>query len=808
MVIDVSAASYESGRKALQLAADGDSSSVQQIAPLLVHEAGDYRTSSCLDPVWYQEFPAITCNHHTALAVAASEGHVDAVERLLAAGADPNAPVHKGGVSALEAAAAQGQFIVVQMLLERGAHPDHHGELSGTTPLIAGVMAGHVEICEALVQHGAEVSSLALYGSDRKYSAIEAAGETLSFTLLELFLGVVEDKVKEFDPNELEVAIAEGRQEDTWRLLRTKEFLGSAQEDMNRVLTVVAPAGNMPILQRLLDLGADVTSTPHRSAEVIAAAASGGHVEAMNKLLQIATDRETLHKGFVTRALQSAVNAGERAPIEPLIQNGASATSIDVRTAAAEGHLDVLASILQFGARVEMTPFNNSHFNTVLGGFTALQLAAQHGHQAVVDLLLAHGADVNEYVDACAEYGRNGVGASALQLAVTGGHLTIAKLLINAGADLNASCRNNDTPLQAAIRTGDTAALELLLIAGADVDVVVGDEADVEAHMYDQKWVGRSREKTALSVAAKVGNLDLVVRLLSMMSPDCARQAVPWALQEAAENQHADIVRQLLQMHPDVNKRRGEVHEFTFLETAAANGNLEILEMLLSEGANANLNPSEGWKPTALQSSSERGDLAAVRLLLAAGAEVNVTGSTAPPLLLAIRGGHAQVFEHLLDAGADIHAVAYRGQTMLEAAQDSGDADLVDRVRAVLNLRPPPPRIDQPLDQGTGSLCETCRLVPFVKLFRGGAWREKFKLHPSLTALRASAAARCPFCCFLWKRLGITIISIPQPSPVYLLPEREGRVSCHVTEPFPRDRPSQKQLQEEFLFFPTFDGEL
>lgn len=84
--------------------------------------------------------------------------------------------------------------------------------------------------------------------------------------------------------------------------------------------------------------------------------------------------------------------------------------------------------------------------------------------------------------------------------------------------------------------------------------------------------------------------------------------------------------------------------------------------MLLSEGADVNLNPTEGWKPTALQPTSERGDLAAVRLLLAAGAEVNGTGSTAPPLLLAIRGGHVQVFEHLLAAGADIHATAHRGQ--------------------------------------------------------------------------------------------------------------------------------------------------
>lgn len=812
MAVDVTAARYESGRRALQLAVDGGNNSAQEIASLLVQEAEDYRNSAGVD--WCSTLEDIRCEHQTALEVAASAGHVDAVERLLAAGADLNAPLHEKGISALEAAAAQGQIIIVQMLLERGANPDHSGESSTSTPLIAAAMAGHVEICEALVQSGADVSSMVMFDHEVQFSAIEAAGKTSNITLLELFLGIVEETAEGFDLDEYVAAIAERRPRYS-RWLTTDCFLRSAQEDIDQALQPAAATGNMLILQRLLDAGADSTCTDsngnYRGSNPIAAAASGGQLEAMNKLLQFASDGEIRDRA-VTRALQEALNARETrtALLEPLLQNGADATEIDIRKAAAEGHLDVLELILQSGAFADVTRFNNffdadhNWFEYAqLQGLTALHLAAKHGHQAVVDLLLAKGAVLNK----CAEQGYFTKGATALQMAVTGGHLTVTKLLVDAGADVDKYSESADTPLLAAIRTGNTVVLDLLLAAGADLDVVVGDEADVETSFRSR--FDRSREKSALSVAAEVGNLNLVTRLLSMMSPECARRAVPWALQEAAENQHADIVRHLLQMRPDVNKRRGEFQELTFLEIAAANGNLEILEMLLSAGADVNLNPTEGWQPNALQFSSKRGDLAAVKLLLAAGAEVNVTGRrTGPPLLLAIRGGHIQVFQHLLAAGADIHATAYRGQTMLGAAEDSGSADILDRVRDALNLRSAP-QIDQALDhwQGTGPLCETCRLVPFLELFRSQG--HKFDLHPSLEVLRTSAAAGCPFCCFLWKRLRITTISLPQPSPLYLFQDQvRDTVCCHVSAPFPTDQTAAKRLQAEFLFFPTFFGEI
>lgn len=760
MTLDVQAVSCASGREALQLAIDGGGGT-REITSLLVQEAEESTSSDSYD-------------HHTALEIAASAGCVDAVERLLEAGADPNAPVSFGGTSALEAAAAAGQLVTVQLLLKKGAHPNHCGKFGDTTPLIAATKAGHTEIAKVLLHAGADVS---ISKDWDKVSAIKSAAETSNIILLELFLATVTDVVEGFDPAELQVAIAQGRQKDSQQLIKTAEFLERTREHIETALVSVGRTGNMLILQRLLDAGAYANA--HTA---IAAAAGWGHLEAMNKLLQVALDQNNLPGDSITDALQCAVDAGNVAMIEPLIKAGADATRIDIRGASRKRYLAALISVLRSGASANTA----SSYYSPYGSGTALQLAAKHGHQEVVELLLASGANVN------APAGEHG--GTALQLAVAGEHMTVIKRLIDAGADINApsSSRFTDTALQAATRTGNTAIFELLLATGAVVDT-----ADCSYHSWNN---------TSLSIAAETNQPKLVARLLSLMSLDDARQTAAAALQKAVENHHTDIVRQLLRVHPDVNFQ--DSHRPTMLQEAAENGDLDILKMLLAKKADVNLDPTRGRRKTALQAVSEDGCLDAVQLLLTAGAEVNVTGSTAPPLLLAIRNGHLQVAEHLLAAGADIHATAYRGQTMQQAAEDSGDADMKEWVRAALESRPEPQE-EQPPGRGTGPLCETCRTASLPDLCRG----EKghlYTLHPSLIALRTSAVMGCPFCCFIWKTLGIRSIPLPQPSPVrfYLQTYEPGVMTCQVEEPFPKnvERPERLMIHFHFAIEP-FRGE-
>lgn len=734
MTLQVSVASYPSGRRALQLVLNGDGSA-QELASLLAEEAKEASASA------REEYSRT--NGCTALKAAACADHVDAVQRLLEAGADPNAPVYYGCESVLEAAAARGQLASVQTLLDHGADPNGPYEYYSTTPLIAAAGAGHRDVCMALLQAGANLTApTSFYGN----SAVNAAADNSHGALLEEFLKVGAG----IDPQE-------------------SEHLDRFQQIIDFALVAAAGTGNMPIMQQLLDAGADVVARvyrddpwhPYLNNTAIEKAAANGHLEAINMLQQIASSQGKLDVDRVTGALQIAVDEGQVAAIEALLQIGADATKINTTHAAAKGHLEALTHILQSGASAEPEARYDDG--------TPLQAAAKNGHFAVVELLLANGADVN----APANESHKG---TALQLAAAGGHTAVAQRLIDAGADVNAPpfSIDTETALQAAARIEGSAMLDLLMAAGATLDTT---------------GVSNFPAKTTLAVAAEANKTELVSRLLAIMSLEDARQSAPVALMEAVKNHNIQIVRQLLHMHPDVNEHCHFSYRGTVLQMAATNGDWEIVELLLAEKADVNLNPSGGYLNTALQCAAEFGSMNAVKLLVAAGADLHVIGSTAPPLLLAIRHGHAEVFEYLLDAGADIHMTAYRGQTMLEAAEASGDASLLHRVQTVLGSRKPPEdEQPPPPKRGLGTLCETCQTKSLAGLFSLATMGPDFELHPSLVALKTSARTGCPFCCFLWKHLGSNPITLPQPSPIIFSRQpQQGTMTCEAREAFPDD---------------------
>lgn len=244
----------------------------------------------------------------------------------------------------------------------------------------------------------------------------------------------------------------------------------------------------------------------------------------------------------------------------------------------------------------------------------------------------------------------------------------------------------------------------------------------------------------------------------------------------------------------------------TALEVAASVGHMGAVERLLEAGADPDA-PVHEKGISVLEAAAAQGQLLVVQKLLETGVKVNHCGSLSGsnPLITAATGGHAETCKALVAAGADIHATAYGGQTMLEAAEDSGDADF--QVQAALASRPPP-QIDQPLDRGTGPLCETCRMTPLTDLF-WGIDTGYFELHPSLKALRASASAGCPFCCFIWKRLGITSIPMSQLGPVVFAIEfGTDRIHCHVDERQNEEVDQVPGILVDFHFILSSSGEI
>jgi ankyrin repeat protein len=91
----------------------------------------------------------------TALAIAAQNGKFKAAEALVAAGADVNAPVAKGGYTPLMLAAISGSTDLTTALIGHGAKVNATNP-GGLTPLMIAVANNHPRVAELLLKSGAD----------------------------------------------------------------------------------------------------------------------------------------------------------------------------------------------------------------------------------------------------------------------------------------------------------------------------------------------------------------------------------------------------------------------------------------------------------------------------------------------------------------------------------------------------------------------------------------------------------------------------------------------------------------------------
>ncbi|KAI9770983.1 MAG: hypothetical protein M1840_002687 [Geoglossum simile] len=322
-----------------------------------------------------------------ALAAAAERGHLDVVERLLAAKADVNAAAGAYGRTALQVAAEWGHLDVVEKLLLVKADVNAAG--GDRMALQAAAEGGHLDVVERLLLVKADVNA----GGDR--TALQAAAEGGHLDVVERLL------VANADVNAVAAAQYYGR----------------------TALQAAAEGGHLDVVERLLLVKADVNAAGgDRTA--LQAAAEGGHLDMVERLVAN-TDINAVGAAVVygRTALQAAAGRGHLDVVERLLVANA-----DVNAAAAEyygrtalqaaaegGHLDVVERLLLVKADVNAA-----------GDRTALQAAAEGGHLDVVERLLVAKADVNAAT--AGTYGR-----TALQLAIRGGHLDVVKRLKQAG---------------------------------------------------------------------------------------------------------------------------------------------------------------------------------------------------------------------------------------------------------------------------------------------------------------------------------------------------------------------------------------
>ncbi len=251
--------------------------------------------------------------------------------------------------------------------------------------------------------------------------------------------------------------------------------------------------------------------------------------------------------------------------------------------------------------------------------------------------------------------------------------------LLAAGADADARQGDGATALHWAAHRGDLATAEALIGAGADVDAANALDATplwLASQNGDARLVARllaagadanvslKMGETPLMSAARSGNVDTVELLLAAGADvDAAeRERGQTALMWAAAQSHADVVRVLVAAGADLHARSRVWHQ---LENTAGNTN-PIGNFRMAHGGS-----------TALLFAARNGDVATARALLEAGADVNDTAAAGTSaLVVAAHSGHGRLAELLLEEGADPNA-AGAGYAALHAAVLRGEGALV-----------------------------------------------------------------------------------------------------------------------------------
>ncbi|MEJ2702300.1 MAG: CocE/NonD family hydrolase [Sedimentisphaerales bacterium] len=272
----------------------------------------------------------------------------------------------------------------------------------------------------------------------------------------------------------------------------------------------------------------------------------------------------------------------------------------------------------------------------------------------------------------------------ALYQAVANGDIEQIRILISKGVDVNAQDEAKFTPLHYAAKSGMAEITQLLLEAGAGVDVEAAD-----------------KEKTPLHYAAEAGNKEVVKLLVEAGADINHKGTYDWPpLCEAIEENNIAVVEYLIAHGVDINAAvnagalwgAARFSDIEMIKLLIANGadinadpfgtvyaaverrRRDIVEFLIKNGADINLERSDG--ATALSKAIQRGYLDMARLLIENGADIKAKDNGVALLGEAISTKNKEIAELLLANGVDVNIEDSLGNTPLDYAISRGMEDI------------------------------------------------------------------------------------------------------------------------------------
>lgn len=331
-------------------------------------------------------------------------------------------------------------------------------------------------------------------------------------------------------------------------------------------------------------------------------------------------------------------------------------------------------------------------------GATALHWAAHWDEVETAGMLIRAGADVNR---------RNDVGVFPLMLACGNGSGRMVETLLAARANPNLTLASGETAVMACARTGNAAAVQAVLDAGAD---------------RDARTVGLGQ--TALMWAAAEGHAEVVRTLIAAGADVNARTSSGFTpLLFAARRGDLGSAQRLVASGARIDDRTPDgstplliaalsvdavtARDYRLVPTPS--GHESVALFLVGEGADATL--ADGFGMTPLHAAVEMDKPRLLASLLARGVNPNVRLSKglpfrradiisrayyagATPFWLAAKKGDVSSMRALVGAGADPNIPSDNGTTPLLVAAGLGQSDarlppedrLLDAVTFALEL--------------------------------------------------------------------------------------------------------------------------
>jgi ankyrin repeat protein len=430
---------------------------------------------------------------YSPLGMAIDRGHVELVQCLLGANANP----HSGSVSmtALGLAAERGEVEIIQMLLPRGVDVNAPVGQDGWTALLSAIEHGHRSVVQLLVTAGANVNVWS-----RCETPILLAAKCEDRDIYNYLYPLVNTTIR----------LCADRDGEQLLQATRKRRIREQNRPVEKFIEM-ATIGNVEEVNRAIEIGVEIDEIGAKGHTALMAAAYYGHRSLVNALLAAGADPNLLSDddGLATgmTALMLAAGsffASNRQHIAKLLiaggadvnQPGAGGkTAIFHAALAGSGYTECVEVLIAAGANLDVqddrghtvlssvaAAENYPMFNLLMqagastAGLESIQLiqAASTGNVDRVRSLLATNA--NKDLDRGAAIGN----------AAAAGHTKIVELLIRAGANVNLRDKLGFTPIASAAYAGYGEIVRLLIDAGADIQAPAGEAQSYSALEYAQ----------------------------------------------------------------------------------------------------------------------------------------------------------------------------------------------------------------------------------------------------------------------------------------------------------------------------------